>query len=60
MLNEMRLGKLSSQSIEAFRTLNRPLDFNDDFEATELFVITIPKKQEMILTILQISDPFRG
>lgn len=60
MLNEMRLGKLSSQSIEAFRTLKRPLDFNDDFEATELFVIIILKKQEMILTILQVSDPFRG
>ncbi len=59
MLNEMRLGKLSSESIEAFRTLNRPLDFNDDFEATELFVITIPNKyEEMILTILQVSDPF--
>lgn len=60
MLNEMRLGKLSSQSIEAFRTLNRPLDFNDDFEATELFVIIILKKHEMILTILQVSDPLRG
>lgn len=59
MLNEMRLGKLTSESIEAFRTLNRPLDFNDDFEATELFVITIPNKyEEMILTILQVSDPF--
>ena len=36
MLNEMRLGKLTSKSIESFRALSRPLGFNDDFEATEL------------------------
>ncbi len=36
MLNEMRLGKLTSKSVEAFRALNRPLGFTDDFEATEL------------------------
>ena len=36
MLNEMRLGKLTSKSIEAFRALNRPLGSTDDFEATEL------------------------
>ena len=36
MLNEMRLGRLTSKSIETFRTLSRPLGFTDDFEATEL------------------------
>ena len=36
MLNEMRLGKLTQKSIDAFRALNRPLSFGDDFEATEL------------------------
>lgn len=36
MLNEMRLGRLTPKSIEAFRALNRPLSFADDFEATEL------------------------
>lgn len=36
MLNEMRLGKISPQSIEAFRSLNRPLAIRDDFDATEL------------------------
>ena len=36
MLNEMRLGKLTPKSVEAFRALNRPLSFADDFEATEL------------------------
>lgn len=36
MLNEMRLGRLTPKSINAFRALNRPLSFADDFEATEL------------------------
>ena len=36
MLNEMRLGKISPQTIEAFRKLSRPLDFHDSLEATEL------------------------
>jgi ATP-dependent DNA helicase PIF1 len=36
MLNEMRLGRLSQPSIQAFRKLSRPLNFADDLEATEL------------------------
>ena len=36
MLNEMRLGTLSSTSIAAFYNLSRPLNFKDDLEATEL------------------------
>jgi ATP-dependent DNA helicase PIF1 len=36
MLNEMRVGKLTPKSIEAFKALSRPLHFMDDFEATEL------------------------
>lgn len=36
MLNEMRLGKLSPQSITAFMALSRPLSFDDDIDATEL------------------------
>lgn len=36
MLNEMRLGRLTPKSIDAFRKLSRPLSFADDFEATEL------------------------
>ena len=36
MLNEMRLGRLTNKSIEAFRAMSRPLDTQDDFEATEL------------------------
>ncbi|KAJ5620283.1 ATP-dependent DNA helicase PIF1 [Penicillium lagena] len=37
MLNEMRLGKISPRTIEAFKQLSRPLDFHDALEATELF-----------------------
>lgn len=37
MLNEMREGKLSQQSIAKFRTLNRELNFEDMLTATELF-----------------------
>jgi ATP-dependent exoDNAse (exonuclease V) alpha subunit len=36
MLNEMRLGRLTQKSIDAFQALNRPLGQLDDFEATEL------------------------
>ncbi|EEH09926.1 DNA repair and recombination protein pif1 [Histoplasma capsulatum G186AR] len=37
MLNEMRLGKLSPETIAAFKQLSRPLNFHDSLEATELF-----------------------
>lgn len=60
MLNEMRLGKLSNESIETFRSLKRPLAFDDDFEATELYVYMSWHVTEIVLTIKQISDPTRG
>ncbi|KKZ66471.1 hypothetical protein EMCG_07806 [[Emmonsia] crescens] len=37
MLNEMRLGKLSPETIASFKQLSRPLNFHDALEATELF-----------------------
>ena len=37
MLNEMRLGKLSAKTLEAFRKLDRPLPLDDKISATELF-----------------------
>ncbi len=44
MLNEMREGRLSSESIMKFRLLERPLPATDDsIEATELF----PTRQEV-------------
>ena len=37
MLNEMREGRLQPSSISAFQKLNRPLTFEDEITATELF-----------------------
>ena len=37
MLNEMREGRLSQSSIQAFRNLSREMTFEDQLEATELF-----------------------
>jgi ATP-dependent DNA helicase PIF1 len=36
MLNEMREGRMSQQSISRFRSLNRELKFEDELDATEL------------------------
>ena len=36
MLNEMRFGKLSQESIERFKSLSRELPFDDGIAATEL------------------------
>ena len=38
MLNEMREGRLSNQSIARFRTLNRAVKYEDELSATELYV----------------------
>ncbi|PIA99844.1 ATP-dependent DNA helicase PIF1 [Cercospora beticola] len=43
MLNEMREGRLTQSSIEAFKRLSRPLNYEDTLEATELF----PTRQEV-------------
>ncbi|WVF67909.1 hypothetical protein IAT40_002671 [Kwoniella sp. CBS 6097] len=43
MLNEMRFGKLTPKSIEAFRSLSRPIDYNDNIEPTELF----PRREDV-------------
>lgn len=39
MLNEMREGRLSQSSIDTFRSLSRPLNLDDDLDATELFAL---------------------
>ena len=38
MLNEMRLGKITDETINAFRKLSRKLEYHDELEATELYV----------------------
>jgi ATP-dependent DNA helicase PIF1 len=37
MLNEMRLGRITEDTVRAFKSLERPLDFSDGLGATELF-----------------------
>lgn len=36
MLNEMRLGRISEQTVESFKKLARPLGSDDGLEVTEL------------------------
>lgn len=36
MLNEMRFGNLSPQSVAEFKKLSRPIYYEDGMEATEL------------------------
>lgn len=37
MLNEMRLGKISDKTVQAFKALSRPLKFDDGVDSAELF-----------------------
>ncbi|KND92126.1 ATP-dependent DNA helicase PIF1 [Tolypocladium ophioglossoides CBS 100239] len=37
MLNEMRLGKISPGTVDAFRALSRPLKFDDGVDSAELY-----------------------
>lgn len=37
MLNEMRLGRISHSTVEAFKALSRPLKFDDGVDSAELF-----------------------
>jgi len=36
MLNEMRLGRISDQTANSFKSMSRPLEFDDGLEVTEL------------------------
>lgn len=37
MLNEMRLGKITDETVAAFKALERPLNFDDGVDSAELF-----------------------
>ncbi|POR38697.1 ATP-dependent DNA helicase PIF1 [Tolypocladium paradoxum] len=37
MLNEMRLGRISPSTVDAFRALSRPLKFDDGVDSAELY-----------------------
>lgn len=43
MLNEMRFGRLSPESIQRFRALSRPIHYDDGIEPTELF----PRREDV-------------
>jgi len=38
MLNEMRLGKITDDTVKAFKKLSRKLEYHAQLEATELYV----------------------
>jgi ATP-dependent DNA helicase PIF1 len=38
MLNEMRLGKITNDTVAAFRKMSRRINYEDSLEATELYV----------------------
>lgn len=42
MLNEMRLGRITDETVQTFKALSRPLHFNDGLEVTELYVACRP------------------
>lgn len=41
MLNEMRLGKITDETVRAFRKLSRPIKYEDSLDATELYVFIV-------------------
>ncbi|KAH8196446.1 hypothetical protein TruAng_009378 [Truncatella angustata] len=43
MLNEMRLGRVSDETVQTFKGLSRPIAYADGLDATELF----PTRQEV-------------
>jgi ATP-dependent DNA helicase PIF1 len=53
MLNEMRLGKISNDTIAAFKKLSRKIEYEDALEATELYVA-----HESTITLLTLNCRF--
>jgi ATP-dependent DNA helicase PIF1 len=59
MLNQMREGRLDAQSINKFRSLNRPLSFEDQLDGTELYV-QLSRPLKLHANISQVSNSCRG
>lgn len=59
MLNEMRLGRISDETVKTFKSLSRPLEFEDGLEFTEL---SVPWHVSLVagLTTLQVPYEIRG
>lgn len=60
MLNEMRFGTLSKESIETFRTLHRDPNYTDGIDPTELYVQEISPGHLFMLIYLYYSFPMRN
>ena len=57
MLNEMRLGKITDDTVCAFRRLSRPIKYEDSLDATELHVFPVLMRLHLtMLIVTQISD----
>ena len=41
MLNEMRLGKITDETVRAFKKLSRPIEYEDALDATELYIYQV-------------------
>jgi hypothetical protein len=51
MLNEMRLGKISEETVRAFRKLNRKATFEDSIEGTELQVMLLFSSAHLLIRV---------
>ncbi len=54
MLNEMRLGKITDETVQAFKKLSRKIKYEDSLDATELYVDGAFSFGP-VLTVLQLS-----
>lgn len=52
MLNEMRFGMLSPETIQTFRSLDRPVEYSDGIEPNDLYAGVF----DWGLTVLLIND----
>jgi ATP-dependent DNA helicase PIF1 len=53
MLNEMRLGVITNETVSAFRKLSRRIQYEDSLEATELCVCLAFLPQKMLITVVR-------
>lgn len=53
MLNELRLGKITNETIASFKKLNRKIQYEDALEATELYVV-----HDFTITLLTLGYRF--
>jgi len=57
MLNDMRFGRMSNQSINRFKALSRPVVYDDGIEPTELFPLRAQVERANSLRLAMLPDP---